>query len=249
MAAILGSSVKDADSRANLTEVLMTTLPLQESARPQVDELINGAAQNLPALGLIGGIALIWSASGMLGSVRGAMELAWEGHAGTRAFLHGKLIDALLLVIIVALIMSTFLAGTLFSVLPSRSLFMEGPPGLTHDVAAAVKSSSGVLISLTGSIVVLLFAYKFLPKPRPAIRFAMIGAVIGGILLELARWLFALYVDRVATYDVVYGSIGSIIAFLFFVYLAATVVLFGAEAGAAVRRVLNARRIVRSRIT
>ena len=92
---------------------------------------------------------------------------------------------------------------------------------------------------------VLVLAYKFLPRPRPAFRYALGGAVIAALLLEGARRIFSIYVDRVATYDIVYGSIGSIIVFLFFVYISATVILYGAELGASLRRVHNAGRVLR----
>ena len=61
----------------------------------------------------------------------------------------------------------------------------------------------------------------------------------------MARKIFSIYVDRVATYDIVYGSIGSIIVFLFFVYIAGMVILYGAELGASLRRVHNAGRVLR----
>lgn len=40
---------------------------------------------------------------------------------------------------------------------------------------------------------------------------------------------FGYYLVTVASYDVVFGSLGSVFAFLFVVYLLASVVLFGAE--------------------
>ena len=75
-------------------------------------------------------------------------------------------------------------------------------------------------------------------------RFQNTGA-IAALLLEGARRIFSIYVDRVATYDIVYGSIGSIIVFLFFVYIAGMVILYGAEFGASLRRVHNAGRVLR----
>jgi membrane protein len=56
--------------------------------------------------------------------------------------------------------------------------------------------------------------------------------------------MFEVYLTRVARYDIVYGSIGSVIALLFFVYISALILLYGAEIGASLRRVHHAGRLL-----
>ena len=58
--------------------------------------------------------------------------------------------------------------------------------------------------------------------------------VLPGILASLVAWiglsmLFSLYVERAARYSVIYGSIGGIIVVLLWLYLAATMLVLGAE--------------------
>jgi len=236
VAAVIGGDVRDASIRDQISDALVTALPLDETARAQIDRLLQQATRNLAAIGVIGVVALLWSASGMLGSVRGAMELAWEGTLGTRPFVRGKLVDAVLLTILVALILASFLVGILVSVLPRI------PDDVFRDTAweayaDAIRSSIAPAISVLTWWLILTLAYKFLPTPRPALRYATLGAFPAALLLEGARVLFAVYVTDVATYDIVYGSIGSIIAFLFFVYVASIITLVGAELGASIRRV------------
>jgi membrane protein len=241
---VVGSRMRSAEVRSAIADGLMNTLPLDPSARDQIDNLLRVANANLPAIGLIGAVALVWSASGMLGSVRGAMELAWEGFSGTRPFLRGKLVDAILLTILVTVILSSFLIGVLVSFVPQIPRDAFGTSGFWHDAALSVRPWIGPLASLVSSIVVMLMAYKFLPKPRPAFRYALVGAVIAGALFEIARRVFTVYVEKIARYDLVYGSIGTIIAFLFFVYIAAMILLYGAELGASIRRVHNVGRLL-----
>lgn len=243
--AILGTQMRSAEARQQVVDGLLNVLPLDPSAADQIDQLLVSASNNLATIGIVGAIGLVWSASGMLGSVRGAMELAWEGHSGTRPFLHGKLVDALLLAIVVSVVLSSFLAGLVLSIVPQVSIDVMRPESLSSGLAAAVRSSLASAVSILTSGLVLVLAYKFLPRPRPALRYALAGAAVAGFLLEGARWIFSIYVDRVATYDIVYGSIGSIIVFLFFVYIAGMVILYGAELGASLRRVHNAGRVLR----
>ena len=243
--AILGTQMRNADARQQVVDRLLNVLPLDPSAAGQINQLLVSATNNLATIGIVGAIGLVWSSSGMLGSVRGAMELAWEGQAGRRAFFHGKLVDALLLAIVVSVVLSSFLAGLVLSIHPQVSIDVMRPESLSSGLAAAVRSSLAPALSILTSGIVLVLAYKFLPRPRPALRYALAGAAVAACLLEVARRIFSIYVDRVATYDIVYGSIGSIIVFLFFVYIAGMVILFGAELGASVRRVHNAGRVLR----
>lgn len=243
--AILGAQMRSAQARQQIVDGLLNVLPLEPSAADQIDHLLISATNNLATVGIVGAIGLVWSASGMLGSVRGAMELAWEGHSGTRPFLRGKLVDALLLAIVVSVVLSSFLAGLVLSVVPQVSIDVMRTDSWTSDLASAVRSSLAPAVSILTSGIVLVLAYKFLPRPRPGLRYALGGASVAAFLLEGARKIFSIYVDRVATYDIVYGSIGSIIVFLFFVYIASMVSLYGAELGASLRRVHNAGRVLR----
>lgn len=237
VAGIVGSRLRDPEVRAEITQGLLTALPLDPDAADQVDRLLLTASGNLAAIGILSGVALIWSASGVLGSIRGAMELAWEGHHGTRPFLHGKLVDVLVLAIVLIVILSSFFAGLLISVLPQVSLDAIAEGGTAGRVIDVIQAWTGSIVTVATSSAFLLLAYKLLPRPRPRLVYAAAGALIGGLLLELARWGFGLYVANVARFDVVYGSIGSVIAFLLFVYIASIITLVGAETGASIRRV------------
>ena len=235
--AIVGTSMRDPGVRASIVDGVMSALPLDASARGQIDAILRSAQANLAAVGAIGALALVWSASGMLGSVRGAMELAWEGYGGTRPFVRGKLIDALVLAVLVAVILSGFLVSLAVSFSAALPADFAAQPGTLHDIVGLARDSAGVIASITATALITLLAYKLLPRPRPRLRYAASGALAAALAFELARRAFAVYLDRVARYDVVYGSIGSIIAFLVLVYIAAIILLWGAELGASIRRV------------
>jgi len=49
------------------------------------------------------------------------------------------------------------------------------------------------------------------------------------VLFEGAKSLFVLYLDRFGNYQAIYGSVGSVIALLVWIYISALVVILGAE--------------------
>ena len=58
--------------------------------------------------------------------------------------------------------------------------------------------------------------------------------ILPGTLSALVSWLlfsigFAYYVENMANYSVLYGSIGAVIVLLLWLYLSATVLIMGAE--------------------
>jgi membrane protein len=66
-----------------------------------------------------------------------------------------------------------------------------------------------------------------------------------GVLLTTIVWigssaLFALYVAKVASYDASYGSLGSVVVLLLWIYIAVFVVLLGAELNAELEKRMEA---------
>jgi membrane protein len=71
--------------------------------------------------------------------------------------------------------------------------------------------------------------YKFMPNTKVGWRHVWPGAVLSSVLFEVARSLFVLYVARFSTYELVYGSVASIIVFMVWMYISAFILILGAE--------------------
>ena len=96
-------------------------------------------------------------------------------------------------------------------------------------------------LALTAAFMVFVITlfYMF----GPAVRFRFLQALPGAVFTMLA-WVgltvaFQYYVDNIANYSRFYGTLGALIAFLIWLQLIATILLFGAEINA----VLIARRV------
>ena len=64
---------------------------------------------------------------------------------------------------------------------------------------------------------------------RKVLKYGLLGGLTAGLAWEAGKQLFAWYVNNVATYNLIYGSVGAIIAFLLWAYLSAQILLLGAE--------------------
>jgi YihY family inner membrane protein len=83
---------------------------------------------------------------------------------------------------------------------------------------------SFLLIFLTFALI-----YKLAPYLKVRWRQVLPGALLAAALFELVKTAFVLYLDRVANFEAVYGSLSSIIVLLLWLYLSAFILVYGAE--------------------
>ena len=195
-------------SRADVVDTIVRNLPLSASGARDIRGLLLGATSSTAGLGLIAIVGLVYSASGMMTALRTALNQAWDVQQ-PRPFLKGKLID-LGLVFAVA----TLGLGSLALTIAARFLSAH----------AALPASASWAASVLGPLVlafgVSLFLYRVIPAAEVRLRDTWPAALIIAALLVVLQNLFALYVGNFAHYNAIYGSLGAVIAFMFFVYLA-----------------------------
>jgi len=86
-------------------------------------------------------------------------------------------------------------------------------------------------------VAALALAYRYAPnRRRPGWRWVGYGAVAGAVLWLIASALFSLYVTTFAHYNRTYGSLGTIVVLLLWLYISALAVLLGAEFNAAIEQ-------------
>jgi membrane protein len=77
--------------------------------------------------------------------------------------------------------------------------------------------------------------YRWVPGTRVKGYEAFLGAVVAAVGWELAQGGFSWYLTSgLARYQLIYGSLGAVIAFMLWLYVTAVVVLYGAHLSAAV---------------
>jgi membrane protein len=92
---------------------------------------------------------------------------------------------------------------------------------------------------LLAVVFVALFAlYRYAPSPRPlgTKRVVWRGALVGTLLLVLVSWGFALWVDRIARAELIYGAFGSVIVTILWFYLSTLTLVIGGFVNAELER-------------
>lgn len=195
-----------------------------------IDENLRSILDQRSAVGVIGLITLTWAASGGFMSLAYNINLAWL-EAPQRNFFQGRLI---------ALQMTAGLSGLFL-----LSLMLDSILNLLHIFNVPFVSFLDVFLwkwfsnIFSWLIIFLLFSvlYYWIPTVNVTRSAALWGALMASLAWKSATTLFSWYVrSGLGRYEVIYGSVGALVAFLFLVYMLATVALFGAHIASAIDR-------------
>lgn len=207
-----------------VTEVLIKTFPTSTIA---VLQLLFDLIQRKTVFGLIGLAGLIWAASRIFSAVENAMNIVWKVKKG-RAYWHSKFLS-LLLVPISVLIMFSSIAFTAFYTV-ARNLTI---PLIDLKVSEAtfVSRLFAIVFPLILGFILFFLIYKIIPYRKVYTKAALIGAICSSVMWEAAKFLFDIYIKNYAHFQRIYGSFGTLVVMLIWIYYSAFIILIGAEIG------------------
>jgi membrane protein len=189
------------------------------SSLDSILSLVHKVQDNAAALGIIGGVGLLWSSVSLFSALESALNIVYS--RPNRPFLLGKAIAAAMMV------------GSLVTLFASLVVGAIGVEALRH-YAAPVASSSAIayLLSITASLagvfVFLLAAYHLLPNAQVTLREALPGAAGAAVVLEASFQVLPVFV-RYADVNVTLRVLGGPVILLLWLYVMANVIVFGAE--------------------
>lgn len=225
IAAGAGFVLDDPAARADAIDYLFRELPLSEDqGRIEIERLVDGVSANSGTLGVVGLVALLISASALMSAIRNSLAVIFEGTI-TRGALRGKGVDLALMLGLGLLFALSFVA-TLVS-----GLDIELTGGVGEAIETAL-TATGALLPIVLSAAVFAVLFRVLPTHHPPLRDTWPGVLFATVAYELVKRGFSFYLESFTDYSAVYGSIGAVIAFMFFVFVASVGFLLGAEIAA-----------------
>lgn len=173
----------------------------------------------------------LWAASGAMISLMEGFQAAYRLPNG-RPFLQQRLV-AILMVFTLALPGVAASGLILFGARIEPSVYAAlgiVPQGEQIKPWVALLSiTSRYAIALGATVLVTGLLYYFGPNRPMKLKRVWYGAFLATFLWALATSGFAWYVRNIANYNVMYGSIGAVIAMLVWMYLLAIIALLGCE--------------------
>ncbi|MGY0389866.1 YihY/virulence factor BrkB family protein [Nocardioides sp. WG-D5] len=225
-AVMLYGLVRDPGDVQREVDELSQTLPSDAASvlTTQLEAITSTSSGSL-GLGLLVSLILaLWSASGGVGSIMSAVNIAYDEEE-TRGFVKRKLLS---LGLTVAAIVFVIVTISLVAVAPALldNLVDAGPVRWGLEAARWV----GLVVAMSIALAVL---YKVAPDRDDAeLRWVSVGAVVATVLWLVASVGFSLYVDNFGSYNKTYGALAGVVVLLLWLWLTMYVVLLGAEINA-----------------
>ena len=169
------------------------------------------------------------AATALARSLRGSLNVIFRT-GQHRSLLRGWLVDLTVLPVLGLLFIASLLLSTVwrFAQAMADDLGFEEVAPLWELGALAIPA----LLSFVG----LLLLYLLLPNRPLHVLDLWPGALIAMVGFQIGTFAFAIYFENFGAYDIVYGSLGGVIALLAWVYVSSLILLFGAEVAAEASR-------------
>lgn len=236
---VLGLFLQNSALQQEIIDGVLDLLPLTEDeGRDDVTEAVQGVAGvGSGALGAFGLIGMAWSGSNMFGIIRRSINTAYDLEK-QRPFVQQKLLDLTMVMGMGFFFLASVVATTLLRTVRAYSSdiavlgdFAEST-GLGWDAAS-------YLIPFGLSFVAFTVMYWVVPATKVRPQDVWLGALVAAVLFEVGKIGFTVYLENFGSYDVVYGSLGAVATFLFWIYISSIILLFGAEVASEYPRVLR----------
>jgi membrane protein len=187
----------------------------------QLNSIVANSGGALTVSLIVSVLAALWSASGGMGNLVTAVNIAYD-EAETRNIVK---LRALSLLLTLGGIVFVLIAFGLVAVVPA--VIEELPLGIVGTILAQVVRWVLLLGVFAGSLAVL---YRLGPdRDAPRFRWVSLGAVVVTVIWALVSVGFSLYVNNFGSYDKTYGAIAGVIVLMLWLYLTCYLVLLGAE--------------------
>lgn len=195
---------------------------------PYASDRIIAELKGLPRIskpfGWVGLLTLLYGSELVLGATADALTATFET-AQKYGFFRRKIIN--LLVLSISIIMA-LISITMTAV--AKILSGVAPLG------PALKLPYVMLQSLTFKLVIpflivtmtVTLVYRIFSGPNLSLRFAFYGSLVFTVLWETAKQFFAWYVSHFTAYNRLYGSLGTLMVFLIWIFYSANMLLFSA---------------------
>ncbi|MEX0786525.1 MAG: YihY/virulence factor BrkB family protein [Dehalococcoidia bacterium] len=192
-----------------------------------VSEIIEQAADAAVPLGIVGFVALAFSASIAFSAIRRSLNVVWSVPQGP--FAQQRLIELAMLVGL-AVLLGASVAGT-----TAAQIIREQADGARNPVSAVDGISwlaFGYVVPWAFTFVLVLLAYRYVPNATQSLADVWPGALFASAGIEILKYGYSVYVANFANYGAAYGALGGILLFMFFVWTSSYIFLMGAEVAA-----------------
>lgn len=214
-------------------------LNLLQGVLPGVEDVIIANVERVLALrGAVTFVALIsltWSATSVFNILVKNINRAFP-KAYVPDFFKGRLYGILMILSLGVLMLLSFAVSTVSNLIPVINI-----PFNDKALHETFLWQIGAFLVPVGINLLMFWAlYQWVPTVSVSRKASFFGGMVAGVAWELLNNVFTWYLSSgLSQYRLVYGSVGTIVALLFWIYLTATIALIGAHLTASIQHAME----------
>jgi len=214
-----------------ITRYISQYIPIEEDESDRIVKTIHGVVRSRKSAGFIAFAILAWTALRFFQAMVRGVNRAW----GTKEYTWWRLpVKNLFMTAILA---SALLIGILAPLVVRQieTFYWKHSWEIGLDFWFA-SNFFNLLRFLVPPLVLFygfLMFYKFAPRRKTLFREVWIAALFVTLGMDILQRLFTIYTRNVTNFNALYGTFGSVIALLLWIYLVGSVIIFGACLSAA----------------
>jgi membrane protein len=206
---------------------------------PGVEEVIIGNIEQVlqlrGAVTIFALISLTWSATSIFNIMVKNINRAFP-KASVPDFFKGHLMGFFMILFLIILMLLSFGVSTLSGLIPAIKI----PFNDMYLHETFVWQIGAFLVPIGFNFLMFWALYYWVPTVKVNRKAAILGGLVAAVTWELLNNVFTWYLSSgLSQYQLVYGSVWRIVAFLFWIYLTATIMLLGAHLTASIQMAMT----------
>jgi membrane protein len=189
---------------------------------PRIMKNIFRVIRDRKIVGMLGIGGLIWTSTWVFSSLRISLNIVFRVEK-RRGVLRGKAIDLLMIFLVIALLFTTL---TFTSVI---TFIQQYPFSPLVDLGRITRFILRYLIPFFLTYWMFFLIYKIIPNKKVPVKPTFQAALFTSLFWEVAKQFFGWYVLHLGRFSMVYGSLGILAIFFFWIYYSSAILLLGAE--------------------
>lgn len=201
------------------------------TARSIINANIQQVLESRGAVGLLGLAGFLWSSTSFFSILTQNINRANPNYA-PRNFFEERAVALLMILLLALLLGLSLLSNTITSVLPQLDLFfLRGKP--LHETALWRYIIKAVPFFFT--LLLFIGLYRYIPKKRIGWKGVLIAAPLAALSWQAVTRLFTWVLgEGLVRYELVYGSLGTVVGLMFWIYLISVITIFCAHLSAVI---------------
>lgn len=204
-------------------------------------DVIAAAIRTRGQVGLVSAVSFVWFSTRLFGSLRSVLADVFDIDQ-ERGIVAGKLFDVKVTVVSTLLVVVYSGLSAYLSLATSSGVRVLIGLGVRQDVMGGVEYWAGRAVAFAFITAMFFGLYKTLPNRRIRWQTALLAATFAGVLLEIAKMVFAVYVRSFNPGSLYTGTLAAAVIVVSWVYYASVVFILGGE----VAQVFELRHVWRS---